>query len=715
MPESKNTPDSKDAGARDPFLASLEFITAFFGHARSAKVLAAGLPIDKKGMTPQFFCQAAARAAFKARIVQRSLADTPGEVFPCVAVLQSHSALVVLERLDEGRFKVFDPLCKEEKEMPLTEIMAAASGYLIYIKPDDQAAEAILEPLDRHWFWGCILDNRMIYLKVMAASFLVNIFALTSPIFIMNFYNRVLPNNAIETGWVLSIGALSVFVFDLLIRSLRGYFIDIAGRRSDVIVAQRLFDQVLDMRLGHQTESTGSFASGLREFDSLREFFNSATMTALVDFPFSLLFICVVGFIGGAQIAVLLLVLYLVVMGVGYLAQFPVQRKVQKAMKTAEQKHGLLVETIGNIETIRGVGGEGALRAQHSHYVAQAAEAGQVSRLYSGLSVHFSIFIQQVSGVLIVLMGMYLIEAGDMSVGGLIACVLLGSRAIIPIGQIAALINRYHHARSAYKNLDTIMRQPIERPLNKKFLHRPHIRGDIQFKDVSFTYTGAQNPVLEGIHLSIRAGEKVAIAGRIGSGKSTLVKLMVDFYEPSAGTIMIDGADMRQVDPADLRRNVAYMGQETALMSGTIRDNIVMGSPHATDEEVLRIAQISGAHHFVSRHPMGYDAPVGERGTALSGGQRQTIALARTLLMDTPVLIMDEPTNSMDSSTEESVLKNIEGYVKDKTLILVTHKPALLKLVTRLVVLDNGRIAMDGPRDQVLAALASGQVKAVQK
>ncbi|MCK5519450.1 MAG: type I secretion system permease/ATPase, partial [Alphaproteobacteria bacterium] len=342
------------------------------------------------------------------------------------------------------------------------------------------------------------------------------------PIFIMNFYDRVLPNNAVETGWVLAIGAASIFIFDFVIRSLRAYFIDIAGRRSDVILAQKLFNQVLDMRIGAQSGSTGAFANNLKEFDSLREFFNSATMTGLVDFPFSLLFIAVIWMIAGVQMALLLLFFYAVVMLVGYLMQLPVRRKVHQAMKTGEQKHGLLVETLGSLEMIKGVGGEGQLRENYAHYVARSAEAGQKSRFYSGLSVNFSVFIQQLAGVIVMMVGMYMVQDKNLTIGVLMACVILSSRAIAPIGQIAGLVNRYHQAKSAYRNLDGVMRQPVERPRDKKFLHRPVLKGHFQFQDMEFAYPRTKSPVLQGIGLNIREGEKVAIVGRIGSGKSSM-------------------------------------------------------------------------------------------------------------------------------------------------------------------------------------------------
>ena len=695
---------------QDTFLEALVFITGFFGHTRSAPALQTGLPVGREGLTPKLFCQAADRAGFKAKITKRSLESVPAEVMPTVIITKDKKALVLLQRSGKDQYRILEPVSKQEKTLSLKEASNNYSGYSVYIKPNFQADGTGMEALKDHWFWSTILESKSIYTKVALGSLFVNLFALVSPIFTMNFYDRVLPNSALETGWVLVIGAASIYVFDLIIRTLRAYFIDIAGRRSDVILAQRLFNQVLDMRLGTRSGSIGAFANNLREFDSLREFFTSATMTGFVDFPFSLLFVAAIWMIAGFEYAALLLFFYLVVVVVGFVAQLPVRRKVKQAMVTGEQKHGLLVETLANLEMIKGVSGEGHIRASYAHYVAKSAEAGQESRFYSGLSVNFSVFIQQLAGVIVVLCGMYSVQEKHLTIGALMATVMLSSRAIAPIGALAGLVNRYHQAKSAFRNLDNVMRHPVERPRDKKFLHRPVLKGHYQFRDMAFTYPRTANPVVQGVNLTINPGEKVAIAGRIGSGKSTLVKLMLDYFVPTNGSILIDETDMRQIDPADLRRNVAYMGQDTALMSGTLRDNIVMGHPHATDEEVLRISELTGVHDFVRRHPMGYDLPVGERGEGLSGGQRQSVALARTLIMDTPVLILDEPTNAMDSGTEDAILRNLEQFIKDKTFILVTHKPALLKLVDRLIVMDNGRVVMDGPRDAVLQALASGKV-----
>lgn len=692
-------------------LGCLVWLTAHYGHARSAAVLQAGLPIDPKGMSPQIFCEAAARAGLAARIVKRQPREMPAGVLPAVILTSGGGGLLYLSETNDVA-QVID-MAKGETPVALSlnELTARSNGYVIYTRPakltvaDDDAA-----PLSSHWFWQTVLENRGIYIQVAVATLFINIFALASPIFMMNFYNRVLPNDATETGWVLAIGVLSVFVFDFVIKTLRGYFIDVAGRRSDVVTGQKLYDQVLDVKLGQRRDSIGAFANMLREFDSVRDFFTSATMTAMVDLPFSLLFIVAIWLVASPSMALVLLLVYLIAIAAGWLAQIPVRRAVREAMHTAEKKHGLLVETIATHETIRGIGGEGPLRARYRRYLAAAAEAGQVSRYYSGLSVNFSLLLQAASAVLMVMIGMYLVRDRDMTAGALIASAMLAGRAISPVGMVAGLVNRYHQAKASYRRLDGLMHQQVERPIERNFLHRPQLAGGFALQGVDFAYPDNTHKVLSGVNLMINPGERVAVVGRIGSGKTTLIKLLVNFYSPTAGAVLADGTDMRQIDPADLRRQIAYMGQDTTLLSGTLRENITLGNPAASDADVLRVAELTGVHEFVRRHPQGYDAPVGEGGQGLSGGQRQAVALARTLLRDTPVLILDEPTNAMDGGSEERLLRLLEKHVIGKTLVLVTHKPALLRLVERLIVVDNGRIVMDGPKDQVWTALAQGQV-----
>ena len=526
----------------------------------------------------------------------------------------------------------------------------------------------------------------------------------------MNVYDRVIPNNAIETGWALGIGALTVFAFDLALRILRGYLIDLAGRRIDVIAARRIYDQVMNMKYSERPKSSGVFANMLRDFDTVRDFFTSATVTGFVDLPFSLLFLFVIYLVAG-PVAFILIGLMAVALAAGYFLQFPLKALVRKSTQSSEAKHGLLVESIHGLETIKSIGADGRFRARYGDFIAENAAYGQQSRLVSGLGVNIATFIQQITSVVVVLMGMYMVQEGDLSVGALIATVMIGGRAIAPIGQIANLMTRYHSASSSLKTLEGLMAKPVERPASKQFLHRPDLKGKITFENVSFSYPGTDRKILQGISFMIHPGEKVGIVGRVGSGKTTISKLIMGLYDPNDGAIFIDGTDYRQIDPADIRRHVAYVAQDVFLFSGTVRDNITASLPQASEAQILEAAVKAGVHDFIARHPMGYDAPMGQHGVGLSGGQRQAIALARAMLLRPKVMVCDEPTNAMDSQAEANFMTYVRRETKESTLVLITHKQNMLSLVDRLILIDQGKVMMDGPRDEVVKALAEGKIE----
>lgn len=699
-----------NAATIDPLLTSLVFLTAHFGRAKSAEALRAGLAYDERGMGPNVFCEAAERLGLRTKTASRkSLSKISPHALPVVVILEKGQACVLLS-LDGDRARVFLPETGAEKDVKLSALEKNYAGYVIYIHPRAEFTDANAPQRfdsDRHWFWGPFLDNADIYRNILISAVLINLFGLTSSIFVMTFYNRVIPNGAIETGWVLSIGALTVFLFDFILRTLRGYFIDFAGRRVDVIAARRIYDQLLNMKLSSRPASSGAFASMLRDFDSVREFMNSASMTALVDLPFCFFFLFVIGMLGG-PIAVLLTVLVMIVLGVGAYLQIPLKAQVKKSAHISEAKHGLLVETIHSLETIKAVGADGRLRARYGDLVAESATYAQESRFISALGVNIATALQQSATVFIVLMGMYLVRDQDITMGALIACVLLAGRAIAPIGQAANLMSRYHSSISALKTLDKFMANPVERPAHAPFLHRPSLNGKLAFDSVSFSYPGTDRKILQDISFTIQPGEKVGLIGRIGSGKSTVARLIMGLYDPVEGALLADDTDYRQIDPADLRRNIAYIAQDVVLFRGTVRENIVIARPQATEEEILAASQAAGVHEFISRHPMGYDAPVGEGGGGLSGGQRQAIALARAMLMNPAIFVCDEPTNAMDMQAEESFVRHIREQVKDKTFVLITHRQHLLALVDRLILVDQGKVIADGPRDQVLRALSGG-------
>jgi ATP-binding cassette subfamily C protein LapB len=699
----------------DPLLECLVFLTAHYGRARSGQSITAGLAYGEGNMGPNLFCEAAERIDLKAKIVKKEkIKSILKPVLPVVLILKDDLACVLLDiSKDEHSATVWSPETQSERSVKMTELKEAYTGYAIYIHPkpefiDPEAPH--LEDKDRHWFWGPFWACKGIYGRVVVAAVLTNLFALTSPIFIMNVYNRVIPNNAIETGWVLGIGALTVFVFDFIMRTLRGYFIDLAGRRIDVIAGRKIYDQLLNIKLSERPKSSGAFANMLRDFDSVRDFITSATLTSVVDLPFTFLFLFVIWLLGG-PIALLLAGLIMIVFIAGILLQFPLKALVKKSVKSAEAKHGLLIESIHGLETIKAVGADGRMRERYGRFVAENAGYSQGSRFVSAMGVNISNWVQQTASIFAVLVGMYLIKDSEMSIGALIACVLLAGRAIAPIGQVANLMSRYHSAKTALTTLNDIMSKPVERPSTKRFLHRPDLRGKISLRRVSFIYPNTNRKVIDNVSLVINPGEKVGLIGRIGSGKSTLARLMMGLYDPAEGTMLLDDTDYNQIDPADLRRNVAYIAQDVVLFNGTVRENITVSVPHANEEDILAVSKAAGVHDFISQHPMGYDAPVGERGEGLSGGQRQCVALARAMLLKPNIYICDEPTNAMDTQAETVFTKHIEEQTQNKTLILITHRHHLLTLVDRLILMDQARVIMDGPRDDVLQAIASGKIE----
>ena len=706
----KKSPKPQDCAEElDSLLECLVFLTAHYGRAKSGRALTSGLAYDGHAMRPQLFTEASERLGIRTKTLKKSkLADIPDAVLPAVLILKDEKACVLV-----SPSKIFNPQSRKEENVDPDVLQKDFTGYVILTQPKPEFTNPeTLDPedVDQHWFWSLVRQHRGIFGMVLLGAVFINLFGLASPLFIMNVYDRVIPNNAIETGWALGIGALVVFVFDLIMRTLRAYLLDLAGRRIDVIATRRIYDQVLNMRLSERPKSSGAFANMLRDFDSVRDFFTSATITALVDLPFTLFFLFIIYKIGGG-IAFILLALLAAVFVIGMALQVPLKALVRKATRSAEAKHGLLVESIHGLETIKAIGADGAFRARYGSLVGENAAYGQASRMVSGIGVNTATFIQQIASVVIVLAGMYLVADGDLTVGGLIACVILSGRALSPIGQVANLLTRYHQASGALKTLDGIMSKPVERPPARNFLHRPDIEGKITMDQVSFEYPGTKRIVLDQVSFTINPGERVAIIGRIGSGKSTCARLMMGLYEPTEGTLLADDTDYRQIDPADLRRSFAYIAQDVILFAGSVRDNIAASAPQASEEDILKASKAAGVHDFVSRHPMGYDAPVGEHGEGLSGGQRQAVALARAMLINPKVLICDEPTNAMDVEAEVAFKNYVEKEIEGKTFILITHKHAMLDMVDRLILLDQGRVIVDGPRDEVIQSLQSGNIE----
>lgn len=696
----------------DPLLDCLLHAARHFSRPITREALLSRLAWAGGPLTPKLLAQGASSLGLKAEVRAIGFKALLRDALPAIAVLNDGDAML-LTAADASGVAGYAGAPDAPRRVVVAEALAARyGGYAITLAADaEQAVPASEEEAagDRRrpgWFWPVLAQNWWIYAQVLLAALLINLFQLAMPIFTMMVYDRVVPNGAVETLWVLTIGTSGALLLDLVIRSLRGHFIEAAGARADVAIAGAIFEQVMNIRLEARPPSAGAFASILREFETVREFFTSATLATLVDLPFMLLFIAVIWLIGGPLAYVALAILPLIVIAV-LLVQIPTARAVRKTHAQNQERHGVLVEAITALEAVKTAGAAPAMRAKWESLVALSAMTSQRYRWLSLASLNLTLFFQQLATVVVVLVGALLIADNQMTSGQLVAAVLLTGRAVVPLAQFAQLLSRLEQSLTAYRALKRLMDSPVERPAGRQYMARPKLAGGIAFNQASLTYRDRPVPALDRVSFEIRPGERVGVIGAVGSGKSSLIKLILGLYQPTAGAVLVDRTDIRQIDPADLRRNIGCVPQDAYLFRGSLRENIVIGMPDAEDARVLRAAALAGVEDFVRGHPLGYNLPVGERGENLSGGQRQAVALARALLQHPPILLLDEPTNGMDTAMEEAFKNRLAATLTDRTLVLVTHRRSLLSLVDRLILLQNGTVLADGPRDQVLARLAA--------
>ena len=572
----------------------------------------------------------------------------------------------------------------------------------------DDALVADPKPRFAPWLLEPMLANKQTYIKVAMAAVLINIFALVTSLFSMVIYDRVVPNNAMASLTALSIGFAIVVIFDFVLKTLRAYFVDIAGADIDHKIGETVFAKILSMRLDLKKGSTGALAGLMRELEALRDFFASATISTLVDVPFLLLTVFVIWAIGGKVVLVLVVIIPIVLLA-GWATNPALERLSARTMREGLSKQSVLVETIGGLEMVKAAGAGDLLTQRWLTAVRQQSDSSLRQRLVSTLAITVAGSASTVSYAAVVIVGVNLIASQQLTTGGLIACSLLSGRAIAPLAQISQLLTRMSATRTAYRQINAMMAQPSEGPAGEA-LKLGKLQGRIEFRNVTFRYPGASENALNGVSFVIEPGERIALLGRVGSGKSTITRLILGLYPPSDGLVMVDGTDIRQLDPAELRRRVGSAMQDSVLISGSVRDNIALGRRAVDDAEMIRAAELSGTHQFMGQIANGYDLKLADRGEGLSGGQRQSIAIARALAGKPQLLVFDEPSSSMDTQTESGLIERLGREVQGRTFVLVTHRPTLLALVQRVMVLDRGKVMADGPRDTVMQQLTRPKV-----
>ncbi len=555
------------------------------------------------------------------------------------------------------------------------------------------------------WLMQPIRANRAVYIKVAIAAVMINLFALVTSLFTMTVYDRVLPNNATASLVGLSIGLAIILLFDFALKILRAYFVDVAGADIDREVGETVFHRLLTIRLDQPRGSTGGLATMMRELETLRDFFASATLVAIVDVPFILVTLAVMALIGGWLVLVPIALIPIVAFA-GLVSQPRLDRLSATSMGQAMLKQSVLVETIGSLEMVKSAGANRLLTRRWDDAVENHAATSLAQRLISNISVTVASSGQQVAYAGVVVAGVGMIATQSLTMGGLIACSILSGRAVAPLAQIATLLSRLTMTRTSYRQLDKFMETAVEGG-GTGSLALDRVAGQIEFRNVSFSYPNATEAALNGVSFTIKPGEKVALLGRVGSGKSTIARLVLGLYPPSEGLVLIDGTEVRQLDTAQLRRHIGSVLQDTVLLSGTVRDNIVLDRPQVDDEEMLRASRLSGTHDFMGRLANGYELKLADRGESLSGGQRQSIAVARALAGRPSLLLLDEPTSAMDNQTEMQLIDRLQTELADRTALLITHRLPLLKLVSRVILMDSGRVIADGPRDAVLKQLSA--------
>ena len=668
-----------------------------YGVRKSGAAVRDAVEISNENVGPKEAVSALSALGFKASFGRLNIQKLSEDFFPLIAFKKSGEAFIVNLNQDDDTLSVTNPLDRTQNKFSFLQYVNEFTQYVIIAKELNNREKA---ERSGHWFFSAFRNSKWTYTQVMIAAMVSNFLSLSTALFTMTVYDRIIPNGAFESLIALSIGVVIALGFDFLIKSLRASFIDTASKRADLEISRRLFERILTLTPSEQRQKTGAMAGTIREFETLREFFNSSTLVILIDLPFVFFFIYIISLIAGPVSYVFLASVPLVII-VGLGVQPFLARVTKGSIDSGMNKQAVLVETLNGLETVNATGSGRLMRKRYEDALNNQADGGNKLRALSMFIINFASSVQQYAQVAAIFLGVYLIVDNQITQGALIGAVILGGRTMAPLGQLANTLSRINAALNAYRNLSRLIGKSFNSASSLSPISRSSLKGDIEFKNVNFKFQEAKQNTISDISFKIPAGQKVALVGKMGSGKSTLSKLIAGMMEPTSGAILIDNIDVRQIDPADVRKNIGVMLQESWLFSGTIRENIQMGFNEYDDEHILEICKVAGVDDFVGSHPKGYDLEIKERGIGLSGGQKQAINLARSLLHKPDVLLLDEPTSSMDQGTEQKVVNSLQEFCKEKTMLIVTHRNPILAMVDRVFVMENGKIIADQTPQQL--------------
>lgn len=694
------------AAAGDELLASVAVVAEIFERPFAEARIKRGIALDEDGSIPlDQLDQVIERVGLRCNLQAQPLAAWNANDVPAILFLKSGRA-VVLKELDAGMCRLRLPGTGQDMQIDRDSLEAVFSGQGVIVRHNPTRETARDRPWDmvkrNHWFWSEVWKERDQYLFVLLASLFINLLAFALPLFTMNVYDRIIPNKAATSLWVLALGALFAICVEYSIRLARSGLVDEVGRNIDARVSQRLLDKVLNLPLATQRGSTGALARRVTEYEQVRDFFASTTVVLITDVLFMFVFVALIAVLGG-WLAVIPFVAMAIMLGIGWILQKRMSAAVHDAHADASLLQTTLFESIGSLETVKACRAEGKMLSKWRRFSASHAHTQEEMRKLTAMAVNLATMCQQGTNVALVIGGFYLFNAGTVSMGAIIAIVMLASRSLAPVGQLAFLMTRGRQAFVTLDSLQMLMDQQDERDKGSRSI-TPEVReGRLILDHVGFSYPEIGRETLADINLVIEPGERIGLIGRVASGKSTLGRVLCGLYDPTAGSYTIDGLDSRQHHPHELRSNLCYVGQDAELFSGTIRENLLIGSGEASDAQIVDAVMKSGADSFLGRDATGFDFHIGERGNRLSGGQRSFLVLARALMVTPKVLFLDEPTGAMDTYSEKHFVERLQSSLIDgQTLVIATHRVAVLNVVDRLIVMDGGRIVADGPRDKIL-------------